>query len=209
MQIVYSSHRGSRDIDHIGSAHDDVELELLKAEARQRLAAGQGSLTWAWSPPSRPGAVRAPGRCRSPRRGRATCGMPCRGPKTSWALTGRRAAMRCSLSWSWRGARRSSASTPSTRTCCTASRRPRPNGCRLAHPHRRNARGIPTQERTKRETSAERRSSTARSADSRDAVSGLGLSGTSRPSLTLLAEVRGGPSPPRSRHQAASRRTAR
>src|SRR5215469_14133929 len=41
VQIVYSSHRGSRDIEHIGSAHDDVELELLKAAARQRLAAGQ------------------------------------------------------------------------------------------------------------------------------------------------------------------------
>ncbi len=44
MQIVYSSHRGSRDIEHIGSAHDDAELELLKAAARQRLAAGQGEL---------------------------------------------------------------------------------------------------------------------------------------------------------------------
>ena len=31
VQIVYSSHRGSREIEHIGSAHDDVELELLKA----------------------------------------------------------------------------------------------------------------------------------------------------------------------------------
>ena len=44
VQIVYSSHRGSRDIEHIGSAHDDVELELLKAVAGQRLAAGQGVL---------------------------------------------------------------------------------------------------------------------------------------------------------------------
>jgi Transposase DDE domain len=44
VQIVHSSHRGSRDIEHIGSAHDDVELELLKAAARQRLAAGQGVL---------------------------------------------------------------------------------------------------------------------------------------------------------------------
>jgi hypothetical protein len=35
---------GPRDIEHIGSAHDDVELELLKAVARQRLAAGQGEL---------------------------------------------------------------------------------------------------------------------------------------------------------------------
>jgi len=44
VQIVHSSRRGSRDIEHIGSAHDDVELEVLKAAARQRLAAGQGEL---------------------------------------------------------------------------------------------------------------------------------------------------------------------
>jgi hypothetical protein len=44
VQIVHSQHRGSRDIEHIGSAHTDAELELLKAVARQRLAAGQGEL---------------------------------------------------------------------------------------------------------------------------------------------------------------------
>jgi hypothetical protein len=44
VQIVYSYHRGSRQIEHIGSARDDAELELLKAVARQRLAAGQGVL---------------------------------------------------------------------------------------------------------------------------------------------------------------------
>ena len=44
VQIVHSSRRGSRDIEHIGSAHDDIQLELLKAAARQRLAAGQGEL---------------------------------------------------------------------------------------------------------------------------------------------------------------------
>ncbi len=44
VQIVHSSRRGSRDIEHIGSAHDDAALELLKAAARQRLAAGQGEL---------------------------------------------------------------------------------------------------------------------------------------------------------------------
>jgi hypothetical protein len=44
VQIVYSSHRGSREIEHLGSAHDEAELELLKAAARQRLAAGQGVL---------------------------------------------------------------------------------------------------------------------------------------------------------------------
>src|SRR5690242_8696646 len=44
VQIVYSFHRGSREIEHSGSAHDDAEVELLKAAARQRLAAGQGEL---------------------------------------------------------------------------------------------------------------------------------------------------------------------
>jgi len=44
VQIVHSSRRGSRDIEHLGSAHDEAELEALKAAARQRLAAGQGEL---------------------------------------------------------------------------------------------------------------------------------------------------------------------
>jgi hypothetical protein len=44
VQIVHSSRRRSRDIAHIGSAHDDAELEVLTAVARQRLAAGQGEL---------------------------------------------------------------------------------------------------------------------------------------------------------------------
>jgi hypothetical protein len=44
VQIVYSSRRGSRDIEHIGSARDDAELEVLKAVAWQRLAAGQAEL---------------------------------------------------------------------------------------------------------------------------------------------------------------------
>jgi hypothetical protein len=44
VQIVYSSRRGSRDIEHIGSAHDEAQLAVLKAVARQRLAAGQGEL---------------------------------------------------------------------------------------------------------------------------------------------------------------------
>jgi hypothetical protein len=44
VQIVHSSRRGSRDIEHIGSAHNEQELELLKAAARQRLAVGQGEL---------------------------------------------------------------------------------------------------------------------------------------------------------------------
>ena len=41
VQIVWSSRRGSRRIEHLGSAHDDAELEALKAAAAQRLAEGQ------------------------------------------------------------------------------------------------------------------------------------------------------------------------
>jgi hypothetical protein len=42
VQIVYSNRRGSRTMEHLGSARDVAELEALKAAARQRLAAGQG-----------------------------------------------------------------------------------------------------------------------------------------------------------------------
>ena len=44
VQIVWSCHGGSREIEHFGSANDEAERELLKAAARQRLAAGQGQL---------------------------------------------------------------------------------------------------------------------------------------------------------------------
>jgi hypothetical protein len=44
VQIVHSSRRGSRNIEHLGSAHDDAGVEALKAVARQRLAEGQAEL---------------------------------------------------------------------------------------------------------------------------------------------------------------------
>ena len=44
VQIVWSSRRGSRTIEHLGSAHDEAEVEALKAAAGQRLADGQGEL---------------------------------------------------------------------------------------------------------------------------------------------------------------------
>jgi hypothetical protein len=44
VQIVWSSRRGSRSIEHVGSAHDESGLGALKAAARQRLAEGQGVL---------------------------------------------------------------------------------------------------------------------------------------------------------------------
>ena len=44
MQIVHSSRRGSRDIEHLGSAHNEAELEALKAAAARRLTRGQDEL---------------------------------------------------------------------------------------------------------------------------------------------------------------------
>ena len=44
MQIVHSTRRGSREIEHLGSAHDEAEVAALQAAARQRLAQGQGVL---------------------------------------------------------------------------------------------------------------------------------------------------------------------
>ena len=44
VQIVHSNRRGSKTIDHIGSAHSDVEVAALKTVAARRLAAGQGEL---------------------------------------------------------------------------------------------------------------------------------------------------------------------
>lgn len=44
VQIVHSSRRGSRDIEHIGPAHDKTELDVLKATTRQRLVADQEEL---------------------------------------------------------------------------------------------------------------------------------------------------------------------
>ena len=44
VQIVWSSRRGSRSIEHLGSAHDEAELAALKAAAAQRLAADQAEL---------------------------------------------------------------------------------------------------------------------------------------------------------------------
>jgi Transposase DDE domain len=44
VQVVWKSSRGSREIEHLGSAHSDAEVELLKAVAAQRIAAGQDPL---------------------------------------------------------------------------------------------------------------------------------------------------------------------
>lgn len=44
MQIVWSSQRGSRRIEHLGSAHDEAEVAALKTVANERIAAGQVEL---------------------------------------------------------------------------------------------------------------------------------------------------------------------
>jgi hypothetical protein len=44
VQIVWSTRRGSRSIEHLGSAHDEAELAALKAAAAERLAANQAVL---------------------------------------------------------------------------------------------------------------------------------------------------------------------
>jgi hypothetical protein len=44
VQVVWSWRKGSRSIEHLGSAHDEVELAALKAAAAERLAAGQTEL---------------------------------------------------------------------------------------------------------------------------------------------------------------------
>lgn len=44
VQIVHGSRGGTRDIEHLGSAHNEQAVEALTAVARVRLAAGQGEL---------------------------------------------------------------------------------------------------------------------------------------------------------------------
>jgi hypothetical protein len=58
VQIVWSSRRGSRSIEHIGSAYDEAALAALKAAAAQRLAAGQAELDLGVA--GRPGSVPLP-----------------------------------------------------------------------------------------------------------------------------------------------------
>jgi hypothetical protein len=38
VQIVHAKRRGARRMEHVGSTHDEQELEALKASARQRPA---------------------------------------------------------------------------------------------------------------------------------------------------------------------------
>jgi len=44
VQIVHSTRRGARDIEHLGSVHNEAELEALKVAAKQRLVEDQREL---------------------------------------------------------------------------------------------------------------------------------------------------------------------
>lgn len=50
VQIVHSSRRGSREIEHLGSAHDEAELAALRTAAVARLAGGQPELDLGLAP---------------------------------------------------------------------------------------------------------------------------------------------------------------
>ncbi|RFZ04549.1 Transposase DDE domain protein [Mycobacterium marinum] len=52
VQIVWSTRRGSRSIEHVGSAHNEAELAALKAAAAERLAANQAVLDLEVSAPA-------------------------------------------------------------------------------------------------------------------------------------------------------------
>jgi hypothetical protein len=63
VEVVWSSRRGSREIEHLGSAYDEAELEALKAAAQQQMAAGRLELGLGLGGPGPSGR-----RCRSPPR---------------------------------------------------------------------------------------------------------------------------------------------
>ena len=57
VQVVWKSSRGSREIEHLGSAHTEAEVELLKAVGAQRIAAGQDQLPLDVAAPQEPAAL--------------------------------------------------------------------------------------------------------------------------------------------------------
>src|SRR5581483_9898984 len=51
VQVVWSSRRGSREIEHIGSAHDEAELEALRAAAAQAGRPARSTRCASWTKP--------------------------------------------------------------------------------------------------------------------------------------------------------------
>jgi hypothetical protein len=77
VQVVWKYRHGSRDIEHLGSADTDAAVEVLKAVAAQRIAAGQDEL------PIGVPAKQQLSRWRSPPHGWAGCWMSSRLPTGS------------------------------------------------------------------------------------------------------------------------------
>jgi hypothetical protein len=65
VKVVYSSRRGSRDIEHIGSAHDDTELDLPAGQAVLMAGTGASRTTARDAPRHIPSRCR-PGGSRNP-----------------------------------------------------------------------------------------------------------------------------------------------
>ena len=116
VQIVHSSRRGSREIEHLGSAHDDAGAG--GAEGGRAAAAGRRvrpSSTSGWTPV---GGGR--GRCRSSSsRMGASVGRVGRGLRRARVRRGRRRRRGVPASWCWRG----SSSRPASWTRCGCSTR--------------------------------------------------------------------------------------
>ena len=109
VQIVWSWRKGSRSIEHIGSAHDDVELAALKAAAAERLAAGQTELDLGLSGRLEPGTLPITVLADDPSVGGAVCGAI-----GSWDSSQPPRATTCFVIWCWRGSsNRPARSTPS------------------------------------------------------------------------------------------------
>jgi hypothetical protein len=101
VQIVHSSRRGSRDIEHVGSAHDEAELAALKAAAAQRLAAGKTVLDLDLGEVIAAATGWRPLEIISSRAGIG--GTRCAAPTTRSASPTRPTTMTCFDSWCWRG----------------------------------------------------------------------------------------------------------
>jgi hypothetical protein len=108
VQVVWSSRHGSREIEHMGSAHDEAELEALKAAAQQRIAAGQLELGLGLGSPG-PSATADHLLTDEPPGGRPGAGYRCWGSRTRSAET------RCSAIWCWPGRRVPRAGVPRER----------------------------------------------------------------------------------------------
>ena len=109
VQIVWSWRRGSRSIEHLGSAHDEVELAALKAAAAERLAAGQTELDLGSPVGVGAGPLPIVVLADDP-----SVGGACAPPTGCWDSSRLPRATTCFVIWCWRGSSsRPARSTPS------------------------------------------------------------------------------------------------